>query len=215
MQSNQPLPIYTRVNQTPCEFDPCNRRQAAKGLCAAHYKQRAAGIELKPIRLRVNKGRGCVLPDCDRRHAGLGYCAPHLKQFHAGSGFGPVVVRRASRGYTNTDCVFPGCGGPVVHAGLCSRHRSIRKSHDLSDAQIIELFRGDPVCGICARPAQEGKRLAIDHDHACCPGPNSCGRCVRGLLCPPCNTGLGGMKDSIPNLLAAIEYLRRTSKENS
>ncbi|MFD3514854.1 endonuclease domain-containing protein [Streptomyces sp. NPDC058657] len=28
----------------------------------------------------------------------------------------------------------------------------------------------------------------VDHDHACCTG---CPRCVRGLLCRPCNTDLG------------------------
>ena len=31
----------------------------------------------------------------------------------------------------------------------------------------------------------------IDHYHGCCPGRYSCGKCIRGLLCGPCNVGLG------------------------
>lgn len=47
-------------------------------------------------------------------------------------------------------------------------------------------------CGVTECPS--GKRLSVDHDHACCP-PNyggmttgACGRCVRGLACITCNT---------------------------
>lgn len=43
--------------------------------------------------------------------------------------------------------------------------------------------------GACAgcRSRMFDAELYVDHDHACCPGPFSCGRCVRGLLCPACN----------------------------
>ncbi len=46
------------------------------------------------------------------------------------------------------------------------------------------------VCAICGSPPGK-KRLAVDHDHACCPSARSCGQCIRGLLCSPCNTGAG------------------------
>lgn len=36
--------------------------------------------------------------------------------------------------------------------------------------------------GGCGRPATD-----LDHDHACCPGRRSCGKCVRGILCTTCN----------------------------
>lgn len=62
-------------------------------------------------------------------------------------------------------------------------------------------------CAVCHKPNPKGKRLAVDHDHSCCPGRRSCGKCVRGLLCSTCNSGLGQFKDSPELLQSAIEYL--------
>ena len=31
----------------------------------------------------------------------------------------------------------------------------------------------------------------VDHAHTCCPGKESCGDCIRGIVCFRCNTGLG------------------------
>lgn len=36
--------------------------------------------------------------------------------------------------------------------------------------------------------------LAIDHDHGCCPGVSSCGKCVRGVLCFRHNSLLGQLE---------------------
>lgn len=50
----------------------------------------------------------------------------------------------------------------------------------------------------------------IDHNHLCCPTPlNSCGKCVRGILCRRCNMFLGTVKDDIIILENAIQYLKR------
>ena len=61
------------------------------------------------------------------------------------------------------------------------------------------------VCAICRRPPSgRWPTLHIDHCH-------QTGR-VRGLLCFPCNAGLGSMGDSLDRLLAAAEYLRRSGE---
>ena len=61
-------------------------------------------------------------------------------------------------------------------------------------------------CGLCRRTDQ---RLDIDHDHRCCPGQRSCGKCVRGFLCRPCNVGLGMFGDDPMRLRAAASYIEQ------
>jgi hypothetical protein len=65
-------------------------------------------------------------------------------------------------------------------------------------------------CAICRR---EPERWAVDHDHTCCAGAESCGRCVRGLLCDPCNRGLAGFADNPGSLRSAADYLERFTDE--
>ena len=70
------------------------------------------------------------------------------------------------------------------------------------------------VCAACGQPEtvvvkQTGKvrGLAADHDHKCCPGPKSCGKCFRGLLCTKCNPSLGFVNDDVETLKKLIAYL--------
>lgn len=66
--------------------------------------------------------------------------------------------------------------------------------------------------GVCAICKEESRvPLQIDHDHSCCDTQITCGSCVRGLLCPNCNTAIGKMKDDPKRLLAAIKYLEDLS----
>jgi len=71
------------------------------------------------------------------------------------------------------------------------RHHNI----DHNDKVLIWERQGR-CCGVCGELA-ELSELKVDHDHACCPGWTSCGRCVRGLLHPRCNTILGHHESSL------------------
>jgi hypothetical protein len=62
-------------------------------------------------------------------------------------------------------------------------------------------------CAICHTPTSEGQSLHVDHDHSCCSGEKSCGKCIRGLLCQKCNHALGLLGDNILKLEKAIDYL--------
>lgn len=59
----------------------------------------------------------------------------------------------------------------------------------------------DGRCAICRHEFRTGTRrgVHVDHDHET--------RRVRGLLCGPCNTALGGLKDDPSRLAAAARYL--------
>ncbi len=62
-------------------------------------------------------------------------------------------------------------------------------------------------CDICRKPFKNAKGTHVDHDHSCCPGDKSCGKCVRGILCGECNTGLGKFNDSPALLRRAARWL--------
>ncbi len=88
----------------------------------------------------------------------------------------------------------------------------LRKYH-ITPAQFKDMLENqNHRCAICKTDDPGGPWEAhfwcVDHDHGCCPGKYSCGKCVRGLLCYPCNSFLlAGAKDDIEILQSAIEYL--------
>lgn len=87
------------------------------------------------------------------------------------------------------------------------RDRWLQRTYGISLKEYEErLAAQDGVCRIC-RAAHE-KPLVVDHDHACCTSRRTCGACVRGLICDPCNRGLGAFRDDPERLAAAITYLK-------
>lgn len=77
------------------------------------------------------------------------------------------------------------------------------------DEYNFRLDQQEGVCAICQNESNSGRNLDVDHDHECCPGRKSCGKCIRGLLCYNCNHAIGLLKDSKKYLNRAIEYLER------
>lgn len=76
--------------------------------------------------------------------------------------------------------------------------------HKISEEQFNQLLlEQNGLCAICELKIPN----CIDHDHACCPGSRSCGKCVRGLLCQECNKAIGLLHDSVSRLKNAIKYL--------
>ena len=80
--------------------------------------------------------------------------------------------------------------------------------YDLTPGEYVKMFdEQGGVCAICKQPEKRHKRLAVDHDHSCCSELNTCGKCIRGLLCFRCNAGLGNFRDDATLLSDAVQYL--------
>lgn len=96
------------------------------------------------------------------------------------------------------------------YSNYCRRCNSINDFRRRYGIENIYEFLKDKTCEICEEPVSEGKgNFAIDHDHSCCPGDKTCLSCVRGILCQPCNTGLGSFRDNLKTLQNAINYIRK------
>lgn len=59
------------------------------------------------------------------------------------------------------------------------------------------------VCAICKLPPTGKRSLGVDHDHK--------SGTIRGLLCGPCNSGIGLLKESKSNFQSATVYLESPS----
>lgn len=93
---------------------------------------------------------------------------------------------------------------------LAAKGRRVEATYGLTPEEYDELyaFQGGR-CALCRRARGISKRLAVDHDHRCCPGPTSCGECVRGLVCSTCNDVLAHFRDEVAAGHRLVAYLER------
>lgn len=98
---------------------------------------------------------------------------------------------------------------PVTRSPEAKLARQCRRHNVTVDWFQSQLSIQGGGCAICQRREPDGKNLAIDHDHACCPGQFSCGKCVRGILCRKCNTAIGLFGDDGVTLSSAAHYVNR------
>lgn len=110
---------------------------------------------------------------------------------------------------------------PDGFAGYCKPCKSDSQNHrqrryQLSENDYQNLLDSQSnscsICGTTDSGFKKGAGFAVDHNHNCCPGIYSCGRCVRGLLCNSCNWGLGHFKDNPETLISAVAYLLAHNK---
>lgn len=90
--------------------------------------------------------------------------------------------------------------------------RNLQRLYGLTVQQYNQLLVAqDNKCKSC-KNIFIGK-IHLDHDHSCCPTITTCGKCIRGLLCPGCNRALGFLNDDPEKILRLYEYLIQSKKE--
>jgi len=175
-----------------CEVEGCGRTKHARNLCGMHYMR---------VRRYGDPGALSRQPNDPKRGPakdGLKYCTRCKTT---------APVESFSKYHSTEDGLDERCKS-------CAHDSQLRHKFGigLSDYNAMLESQGGG-CAICritdaAKMANNGsKRFHVDHDHSCCPGKTSCGKCVRGLLCARCNLSIGKMEDSQELLLSAIEYL--------
>jgi hypothetical protein len=85
-----------------------------------------------------------------------------------------------------------------------NRTTYVAKTFTLTQSECDELWAFQGERCICGR--RPSRAPDVDHDHACCAGPNSCGKCVRGFLCRQCNREVLGRYNA-SQLRALADYL--------
>ena len=162
-------------------------------MCVGHYQQIRRGVQPTPLQQ----------PSVARDSLGRKRCS-RCREWAEESEFTQHVARADGLNGWCRRCV---AASRAERSDVIFRD-FLRRTYGLTVEQHVELVAAQGgVCAICEAPPKGDRRLAIDHDHSCCPGERSCGECVRGLLCSNCNTMLGFAKDNTKTLLAAADYL--------
>ena len=190
-----------------CAASSCERTNVNKtlGLCLAHAQRLRRGAPLdtpildrRKVEWPICNVEGCARKAESKTGTRSKFCPVHTNQLRRGTEPG---IYRVQGQYGV--CQLPGCDKPFRSNQLCSSHDARRKNYNLSVRDFMNLMQSP--CAICG--STDIKRASIDHDHSCCPGEKSCGKCVRGRLCKSCNLGLGAFRDRIDLLQAAVLYL--------
>lgn len=193
-----------------CAANGCDRPMRTAGFCSAHYERWRQGLDVSsPVGSYERGEQFCTVPGCSNRRnkSGSRYCPMHYARARKNDGNPGPAERYA-----------PPLWGQTIWDTPDNRRRVSRlyKFGLTPEAFDALLAAQGGRCAVCGTDnPKRGNRVAtwtIDHDHSCCPGKTSCGECVRGLLCSPCNRGMGILGDDPDILEAAAAYLRRHTK---
>ena len=149
----------------------------------------------------------CTLEGCEKPNYAIGMCKMHYgRNLRTGS---PILKNYGRDEYNG-----------MTYERMRELH--LKRKYKITPEQYEEMAKGG--CEICGRLDLPHKKLHVDHDHNCCPVPkypnksnmyfNTCGKCVRGVLCDRCNgtVGLyekGKLRNEYPDKNKIINYLAK------
>lgn len=191
-----------------CVYETCDRELSCiNKYCLAHYKQFTRTGQLWPLGTRKPGQKVikfCDTTGCDREFYALGKCVSHWARIR--DGYDPEAPIKGQVGFWRP-CAVPDCEREASYRfKTCFQHRDRARRYGMSENLLIE-FWGNGECEACSSKVN----LAIHHDHGCCPGIRSCGKCVVALLCAMCNRAAGMLNDDPEKLRRLADVIDLTS----
>lgn len=165
----------------------------------------------------------CSIGNCNKPFWAKTWCNSHYRQWHRQGD--PLMRTRFLRTKNTSNlCTFckiikPALQFPLRQNGnryswckSCSRSYRLKFYYKLTIEDFQKLLKKqNNKCAGCKQEFTDSKhnngKWNIDHDHICCLGEKSCGKCVRGILCPSCNRTIGNAKDNPTTLRHLANYL--------
>lgn len=145
--------------------------------------------------------RICSVSGCDAKHFAKGMCRNHYNKKRLID----VPGLREKKRLMSLEWVRSPRGREMQRERMLLSRRGIT----VKEFNVM-LHSQDGKCCVCGvSQADVKEHFSVDHDHTCCVGENSCGQCIRGLLCNRCNSGLGHFNDSKELLRSAADYLEK------
>jgi len=147
-----------------------------------------------------SKSKKCMLEDCDVSHYGKGYCRPHYARLVRNG----TVDRLNNQIHVDKEYLYEGT------RVLARREYDLLAKYKMSLQEYKE--RSEAGCEICR--VKSSHNLHVDHDHNCCNGIITCGKCVRGVICPGCNMAVdkyeqGLLRNDNPKMEIIKRYLAK------
>ena len=192
-----------------CAVQGCQNYARTKLHCSTHYGRLLKGTPLNAPIKQKNIGRICSVNPCGHPAKTKGMCGGHYQRSRSGLSL-TKDWRFSYKTLEKCDAVW--CDERPRSLGFCDRHYQTVVFYGEVALSLVAKFLKDgcEICGSKTQETESGKVLwRIDHDHSCCPGKRTCGKCVRGVLCHQCNVGIGLLGDSPARLGQAITYLTR------
>jgi hypothetical protein len=162
----------------------CDKKIHALELCTIHWRELKYGLCISGCAQPANGTNG-LCPNCIKR-----------------GGAAPSTRRDGSCNACHSKLVDFRCTTCDVRR---KKNENLMRNYRISLEVWEDIFsKQGNVCLICSK---DSRRFVVDHDHECCPGKKTCGRCIRGIICENCNKTLGLIKDSKETLINMIKYL--------
>lgn len=170
----------------------CNQKQSTNKFYKS--KQTKDGIDYyckecrKATALKSHRGGKrkpeCTVEGCDVPNYATGMCKMHYERNRRNGSTDLKNYRRSTYGNQPYEKV---------------REAHLKRRFSLSMEEYEQMAKDG--CEICGKQEISYKKLHVDHDHKCCNPPrnnkgqiayhNTCGKCVRGVLCDRCNGNVG------------------------